>query len=141
MVVLDDEVVEVDYVVTSPDCKSNCDTAAEVNGAAAAKAYVAKEVAHGEHCKAAGNKLIPFAIETHGRVHPKSQLLIKEMAPLMNNTQQPQAVYRLRQLVSAALQRGIGLAFKQYARFTMADMKRKGELRSRPLSGFGRKYH
>ena len=36
---------------------------------------------------------------------------------------------------------GIGLAFKQYARFTMADLKRKGELRSKALSGFGRRFH
>jgi len=141
MVVLDDEVVEVDYVVTSPDCKSHCVSAAGVNGAAAAKAYVGKEAAHLEHCEAVGNKLVPFAIETHGRVHPKSQLLLKEMAPLMGEVQQAQAMYRLRQLVSASLQRGIGLAFKQYARFTMADLKRKGELRSRALSGFGRRFH
>ena len=112
-----------------------------MNGAAAAKAYLGKETAHLEHCNAVGNKLIPFAIETHGRVHPKSQLLLKEMAPLMGEVQQAQAMYRLRQLVSASLQRGIGLAFKQYARFTMADVKRKGELRSRALSGFGRRFH
>ena len=113
MVVLDEEVVEVDYVVTSPDCKSHCSGAALVNGAAAEKAYLGKEVAHLEHCNAVGNKLIhvPFAIETHGRVHPKSQLLIKEMASLMMEVQQSQAVYKLRQLVSASLQRGIALVW------------------------------
>ena len=141
MVVLDERVVEVDYVVTSPECKSHRIGAAEVNGAAAAKAYVGKEAAHLEHCEAVGNKLVPFAIETHGRVHPKSQLLLKEMAPLMGEVQQAQAIYRLRQLVSTSLQRGIGLAFKQYARFSMADMKRKGELRRRALSSFGRRFH
>ena len=36
--------------------------------------------------------------------------LLKEMAPLMGEVQQAQAMYRLRQLVSASLQRGIGLA-------------------------------
>ena len=141
MVVLDEKVVEVDYVVTSPDCKSHCVEAAVVNGAAAEKAYLGKEVAHLEHCNAVGNSLTPFAIETHGRVHPKSQLLLKEMASLMMEVQQSQAVYKLRQLVSASLQRGIGLAFKQYARFSMADMKRKGELRRRSLSDFGRRFH
>ena len=141
MVVLDEKVVEVDYVVTSPDCKSHCSGAALVNGAAAEKAYLGKEVAHLEHCNAVGNKLIPFAIETHGRVHPKSQLLIKEMASLMMEVQQSQAVYRLRQLVSASLQRGIGLAFKQYARFSMADMKRKGQLRRMSLSDLGIKFY
>ena len=138
--VLDEKVVEVDYVVTSPDCRSHVEAAAEANGAAAEKAFQGKEAAHLEHCNAVGSKLMPFAIETHGRVHPKSQLLLKEMAPLMTDMQPAQAIYKLRQLVSVALQRGIGLAFKQYARFSMADMKKRGGIRRRALSDFGRRF-